>query len=119
MDEAKKHPLFVFAAVKGNYGKAIIPLYQYAVIIDVPKQIRSQRIRNRSFQKFGNRMLSGGELYQQEEAFFQLAASRQEDEVESWARTLPCPVIQVDGTKPVAENVKFIIKEISSNWKAG
>lgn len=119
MDEAKKHPHFVFAAVKGDYGKAIIPLYQYAVIIDVPKQIRSQRIRNRSFQKFGNRMLSGGELYQQEEAFFQLAASQQEDEVESWVRTLPCPVIQVDGTKPVAENVKYIIKEISSNWKAG
>lgn len=119
MDEVKKHPHFVFAAVKGDYGKAIIPFYQYAVLIEVPKQIRSLRIRNRSFQKFGNRMLSGGDLYQQEEAFFQLAASRQEDEVESWVRTLPCPVIRVDGTKPVAENVEFIIKEISSDRKAG
>ena len=59
MDEVSKHPDFVFSAVKGDYGKDIIPMYNYVVVIEVPKEVRSQRVRNRSFQKFGNRMLMG------------------------------------------------------------
>ena len=113
MDEVYKHGNFVFAAVKGDYGNEIIPFYKYAVLIEVPKEIRSQRIRNRSFQKFGSRMLVGGDLYEQEESFFRLAESRREDYAESWVRTLSCPVIRVDGTKPVGENVEFIIRQIN------
>ena len=96
----------MFAAVKGDYGSAILPLYRYAVLIEVPKEIRLRRVRDRSFQKFGGRMKPGGDLYESEEAFFQTAAARPEDYAESWARTLPCPVVVVDGTRPVEENVE-------------
>ena len=48
-------------------------------MIDVPKDIRIQRVKNRSFEKFGDRMLSGGDLYEQEEKFFALVQSRAED----------------------------------------
>lgn len=92
---------------KSTIGRA------YVVMIKVPKEIRLQRVRNRSFQKFGNRMLIGGDLYGQEEAFFKFVESRQEDYVESWVQTLNCPVIKIDGTKPVYENVEFIIKQIN------
>ena len=106
MEEVRKHGDFVFAAVKGDYGSAILPLYRYAVLIEVPKEIRLQRVRNRSFQKFGGRMKPGGDLYESEEAFFQTVAARPEDYAESWVRTLPCPVVVVDGTRPVEENVE-------------
>lgn len=106
MEEVRRHGDFVFAAVKGDYGSAILPLYRYAVLMEVPKEIRMERIRNRSFQKFGSRMREGGDLYESEEAFFQTVAARPEDYAESWARTLPCPVVVVDGTRPVEENVE-------------
>ena len=106
MEEVRKHGDFVLAAVKGDYGSAILPLYRYAVLIEVPKEIRLRRVRDRSFQKFGGRMKPGGDLYESEEAFFQTAAARPEDYAESWARTLPCPVVVVDGTRPVEENVE-------------
>ena len=106
MEEVRKHGDFVFAAVKGDYGSAILPLYRYAVLIEVPKEIRLQRVRDRSFQKFGGRMKPGGDLYESEEAFFQTVAARPEDYAESWARTLSCPVVVVDGTRPVEENVE-------------
>ncbi len=41
-----------------------------------------QRVKKRSFQKFGNRMLSGGDLYEQEEKFFRLVESRDENIIE-------------------------------------
>ena len=109
MKEVSEHPDFVFAAVKGDYGEEILPLYDYVIVVEVPKEISSRRIRNRSFQKFGNRMLPGGDMYEGEEAFFLMAESREEDYVENWLKMLGCSIIRVDGTKPVNENVEYII----------
>ncbi len=110
--EIKAHENFVFASVKGDYGEHIYPFFQYAVLIDVAKDIRIQRVRNRSFQKFGNRMLRGGDLYEQEEKFFELVKSRPENTVEEWIQSLKCPIIRIDGTKPIEENVAFIIEQL-------
>ena len=108
------HNDFVFASVHGDYGDSICPYFRYAVLISLPRDVRMARIRNRSLQKFGNRMLPGGDLYEQEQKFFDFARSRVENLVEEWAASLSCPVIRVDGTKSVVENIKFIIAQIRS-----
>lgn len=113
-NEIKAHENFIFASVKGDYGESVYPFFQYAIIIDVPKNIRIERIKNRSFQKFGNRMLSGGDLYEQEERFFDFAKSRAEDTVEKWVQALTCPIIRIDGTEPIEKNINFIIEQIRS-----
>ena len=113
MEEVNKHPDFVFSAVKGDYGEEIISMYSYVIVIEVPKEIRAQRVRNRSFQKFGNRMQPGGDLYDQEEAFFQMVDSREDDFIANWLQRVSCPIIRVDGTKPIEENVTYIIHTIS------
>lgn len=112
MNEVKAHENFVFAAVKGDYGKDIISLYKYAVSIEVTKEIRILRVKDRAFRKFGERMLKGGDLYESQEAFFNMASSRPEDYVREWVKTLNCPVIQTDGTKPVEENLAFITEQV-------
>lgn len=111
--EIKAHENFVFASVKGDYGEAIYRFFQYTVLMDVPKDIRIQRVKNRSFQKFGNRMLLGGDLHEQEEHFFDFVESRAENAVEEWVQCLTCPIIRIDGTKPIEENINFIIEQIS------
>ncbi len=96
---------YVLAAVKGDYGQAIESTYLAAVYLRVPREIRMQRIWNRSHDKFGSRMLPGGDLYAPEQRFFDMAAKRQDALVEDWLQTLCCPVILLDGTLPTAENV--------------
>ena len=115
LQEIQAHGNFVFASVKGDYGETICPFFQYAVLMDVPKDIRMRRVRDRSWMRFGDRMLPGGDLYEQEETFFELVQSREEDTVTEWAQSLSCPVIRVDGTKPVEANVRFIIERIGSH----
>ena len=83
-------------------------------MIDVSKNIRIQRVRNRSFQKFGNRMLTGGDLFEQEKRFFDFVKSRPENTVEEWIQSLKCPVIRIDGTKSIEENVAFIIEQFKN-----
>lgn len=112
LNEIREHGNFVFASVKGDYGEDVYPLFRCAVWVDVPRNLRMERVRNRSFQKFGNRMLPGGDLYEQEERFFEFVAARDEDTVERWLRDIRCPVIRVDGTKPIEENVAYIVGKI-------
>lgn len=113
LQEVKTHENFVFASVKVDYGEAVTPFFRYAVLIEVPKELRMKRVRERSFQKFGNRMLPGGDLYETEEAFFAFVGSKAENTVEEWVKTLRCPILRVDGTKPIEENVRFLIEQIA------
>lgn len=112
--EIRTHENFILASVKGDYGEDIYSFFQSAILLDVPKDIRLQRVKERSFQKFGNRMLSGGDLFEQEEKFFRFVESRNENTVEEWIKSLKCPVIRMDGTKPIDENANFIIELIQN-----
>lgn len=112
MDEVRMHGDFLFAAVKGDYGEEILPFFRYVVLVETPKEIRLGRVRNRSYQKFGDRMLPEGDLYEQEEAFFQMVAGRTDQYVEEWVESVDCPVIRVDGTKDIELNVDYIVGQM-------
>ncbi len=112
--EIEEHEHFILASVKGDYGKALYRFLRCTVYMEVPKELRMQRIRARSYQKFGDRMRPGGDLYEAEEAFFRFAEGREETIVTDWLRELPCPVLHVDGTRPVAETVELLAQRLAS-----
>lgn len=57
-------------------------------------------------------MLLSGDLYKQETTFFHSVESGAPYTVEEWVQDLDCPVIRVDGTKPVEENIGLIIRNL-------
>ena len=112
-ERIEKDRRFVFAAVKGDYGDKLISLVDCIVVIDVPREIRLARVRERSFQKFGERILAGGDLAERENAWFAQVEHRPEDYVEKWLETVDCPVIRVDGTRPIGENVEHLASVVT------
>ena len=106
--EVRRDERFVFAAVRGNYGEAVLPHYKAAVLVEVPRDIRLERVKARSFAKFGARMQPGGDLYESEKRFYDLIAARPEDYATRWLVRVDIPVLRVDGTRPVRENVALI-----------
>lgn len=108
LEEVCRDDHFVFAAVRGNYGEAVLPYYKVAVLVEVPRDIRLQRVRERSYRKFGARMMPGGDLYESEKRFYDLIAARPEDYATRWLETMEIPLLRVEGTKPVGENVAII-----------
>ena len=110
--EIQAHPDFVLSTVKMEHGESFYPFFRWAVLIHVPRDIRLERVGNRSLQKFGSRMLPGGDLYEQEERFLEAVAAKAEDSVDEWIRALSCPVLRVDGTRPVRENVAFLAGQL-------
>lgn len=72
LEKIQTHNNFVFVSVKGDYGETTCSFFRYVVLIEVSRNIRLQRVRDRSFGKFGERMLKGGDLYEREESFLNL-----------------------------------------------
>ena len=106
---------FVLASVRGNFDEEITSRFKIIVRINVPKEIRIKRVRERSFRKFGERMLPGGDLYETEENFFAVVESRTEQYVDGWLSEMNCPIIQIDGTEPIDQNTEYIAKKLREN----
>lgn len=110
--DMKEHKNFVLAAVKGEFGSEVSNLFTCAILIEVPKKLRMERVRERSNQKFGDRMLPGGELYEKEEQFFDMVQKRPEDYTTKWLETVDVPVIRVDGTCTIEANIAEIKEKL-------
>ncbi len=108
LEDIKQNPCFVFSAVNGDITPEINENYDLVIYLDVPLDIRMKRIRQRAIVKFGNRVLPGGDMYEQEENFFEYAEKRSPEKIENWLKTISHKVIRLDGTKPTQENVGFI-----------
>lgn len=106
---------FVFCAVRGDHGKELIAALDHIIYIEVPQDERNRRVFNRSYDKFGDRMLDGGDLYERENAFITMAQSRTNDYVEKWLETVNIPIIRIDGTRPVIENVDYLASVLRSD----
>ncbi|MBQ8568184.1 MAG: hypothetical protein IJ446_03100 [Oscillospiraceae bacterium] len=71
-----------------------------------------ERVRKRSYDKFGDRILKGGDLHEREEAFFELVRKRSDKNVTEWLETMDIPIIKVDGTVSTEENAEIIYNRL-------
>lgn len=112
--DIEKYCDFVLSAVTGDFGEKIISKFDFAVCLTVPRGIRIDRIRKRRIEKYGGRLLPGGDMYDNNERFIEFAAMRPLDKIDDFARLLNCPVFYLDGTQPVEQPINKI-DEIMKN----
>ena len=72
------------------------------------------RIKQRSREKYGERVCKGGDMYEQEQQFFDFAAARSLSGIGEWAETLTCPVMYVDGMVDFHINAAAIAERFSA-----
>lgn len=108
LEDLKLYDNFILASVKGNYGEEVSSMFTCAVLVCVPKEIRMKRVIDRSYKKFGDRILQGGDLYEKEKRFFDMVEHRSDDDVTTWLNSINIPIIRVDGTQPIDRSIKAI-----------
>lgn len=99
-------PDWVLSGSLAGWGDPIIPLLDLVVFLYVPTEIRLRRLRERETRR--------GWL---DEDFIEWASHYDEGTREgrnlplheAWLRALPCPVLRLDGTLPVAELVAKVL----------
>ena len=109
--DIEKYKSFVISAGIGDFGDVIPQYYKLAVYVSASLELRMERVKRRSYEQHGLRILEGGDMYEREQEFFDFVASRPLSGINKWAETLTCPVIRVDGTTDWRENAAKIAKQ--------
>lgn len=97
-----------------GWGDPLIPLFDLAVRMELPPEIRLSRLETRERSRFGDRILPGGDMERQHREFMDWAARydtagpeiRSRALHDKWQEKLACPVVELDGSLSVEALLK-------------
>jgi adenylate kinase family enzyme len=75
MDNLMAQDAWVLSGSLCGWGDVAIPLFELVVFLSIPEDIRMECLRRREHARFGARILPGGDMYEQSQAFLAWAAS--------------------------------------------
>ena len=111
LDDIAKHKDFVLATVNCDWGEEITAMCKLAVVLKAPLEIRMERIKKREYEKFGDRVLQGGDLYESQQKFHNKVLARDEKHIEKQMQFITCPVFEIDATLSIKDIVCAIYKK--------
>ena len=111
------------AVVSGSlvgWGDPLMPRFTLAVRLVVPHDVRMERLQRREQTQYGDRILPGGDMYQINRDFLQWAAGYDDGPItmrsramhDLWQQKLSCPLLTLDGTRPVEELAEAVLREL-------
>ena len=115
--DIERHPRFVICGVTMNWDARILSAIDVAFILEVPAEERVRRVSQREQLRFGARVMPGGDMCEQQQAFRELIARKSHRLVEESADRMPCRKIRLDGARRVDENVYLILCTLAEMGK--
>lgn len=110
LSDVKKHNSYVVSGSVSEWDEAFLKLFDFAIFLEVPTNIRVGRIEKREHDRFGDRICKDVDMYEQHLKFIEYAKSRDILLLKKKALKYFCPVIYVDGTKDY-HDIAIKIKE--------
>lgn len=113
-------PRFVMSGSMWSIREYFASFFELAVFLTAPAETCAERLRSRSIARWGSRVLPGGDMYEASGVYrdYLACANAYDQDIrpqmcrlqhEQWARELPCPVLRLDGTLPIAENTDVVV----------
>ncbi len=101
-----------------GWGNIFIPQLELVIYVHTPTEVRIERLRRREREKFGSRILPGGDMYENHEEFIKWASAYDFGGLEirsarlhkEWLKQITCPVVTLDGQCACDENLKHLEK---------
>ena len=97
--DMKKHGSFTVSGDISGWNDDFLPLFDLAILLKAPKDVRMKRIEEREYVRWGERVLEGGDMYEPQQKFKRFAANRDVAELERRVEKYSCPVIEIDSTE--------------------
>lgn len=97
---------FVLSGSIVSWDETVLPLLDLAVYVSTPTDVRIERIKAREYDRFGDRILEGGDMFNKHHEFIEWARMYDTAGMEQrshilhmeWSKSLKCPMIELDGT---------------------
>jgi len=102
-----------------GWGDVFIPSLDLVVFLYTPTDVRIERLERREYERFGDRIRKGGDMYEEHIRFIEWSKTYDSNGNterflalhEEWFKLLSCPLLRMEGTLPVEEMITRI-KEI-------
>lgn len=123
MTDISKGNYFVMAGSMDSFHAPFVPLFRLAVHITASVETRLDRIHKREYKNFGDRIMEGGDMYEEHQRFLDNSARYDSDGSpcmkthKEWADSLPCKVIRLNGEEELNKSAEIIVGEFFSNTK--
>lgn len=114
LDDVKKYDFYVVSGDISDWNEVFLKLFSLAVFLEVPANIRVERIQRREYKRFGDRILKGGDMYEQHLNFVEYAAVRDIPLLKKKALKYQCSIVYVDATENCHDIAKKTMERI--NW---
>ncbi|MBR6745729.1 MAG: AAA family ATPase [Clostridia bacterium] len=110
----------VISGALAGWGDPLIPYFTLAVRIELPQDVRIERLRKREKERFGSRIEPGGDMYKLHVAFIEWAktydtggmAHRSKMRHDAWQTHLPCELFLLDGVNDPDTNFRIIAERL-------
>lgn len=99
LSDMQKYGSFVLSGDVSGWSKEFLPVFDLAILLKAPKDVRMKRIEEREYARWGDRVLEGGDMYESQQKFRKFAANRDVAELEQRVSAYPCPIIEIDSTE--------------------
>ena len=102
------------AGSMSSFHQSFDNTFEMMVFLYVDPDIRVQRANERAIQRFGNRVLEGGDMYESNQDFLRKVRQYETDgspnlsEQKAWMENLTCKKLELDGTEPIEKNARLI-----------
>lgn len=109
---------FVMAGSMSSFHYAFDEMFEMMVLLYVSPDIRIERVHKRAIERFGERVLEGGDMYEAHMRFLNDNRRYEEDgspnmrEQKEWMENMSCVKIELDGAAELEKNADII----ANNW---
>ncbi len=109
---------FVMAGSMSSFHYAFDEMFEMMVLLYVSPDIRIERVHKRAIERFGERVLEGGDMYEAHMRFLNDNRRYEEDgspnmrEQKEWMENMSCVKIELDGAAELEKNADIIV----NNW---
>ena len=105
-----------------DWGDELIPLFTLVIRLITETEIRIERLKAREKQKFGDRIMPGGDMYTHHMEFIEWARKydagsvnmRSKSKHDEWQKLLKCKQIVLNGADNLEENFKKVQRSMDS-----
>lgn len=113
---------WVLSGTVTGWGDELVSYFDLVVFVTTPRELRLRRLRARETAHFGaNAVAPGGWRHEETASFVEWGShyeagdreGRSLAKDEAWLAGLPCPVVRVDGARPVAQLVEQLCSDVT------
>lgn len=116
-DEQARTGRWVVSGTLDGWAEPVTGEAELIVFLQVPTEVRLDRLRRREQERFGEALLPGGAMHRNHLEFLEWAAHYDDGSLpgrnlprhEKWLAGLALPVLRLDGTRPTEELVAAVL----------